>query len=181
MRSETAHPCIAPERSARRISRSSVPWRRSSRDESGAIDVGCRQHMLFDVECQQQSKLARFPAHWPCTSNRAARWICASANLLRLGFAPWRESVRGFTPAVSLLRASSPRQSRRGRVILHDSHKALCSSDLRAVDTEHWERRRELSCVLRIITILSFPLCTSGAGTRSCQRQERLRWKLPRS
>src|SRR5260370_4093500 len=43
MRSETAHPCIAPERSARRISRSSVPWRRSSRDGSGGIGVGIIQ------------------------------------------------------------------------------------------------------------------------------------------
>src|SRR5215472_5377686 len=84
MRSDTAHPCIASERSARRISRSRVPWRRSSRDGSGAIGVECRQQdSPPDVECQQQSKWSVWiPQRHDVISNTSSLAKLATGSLL---------------------------------------------------------------------------------------------------
>ena len=60
MRSEMAHPCSSPERSARKINRSSVPGKTSSRDWLAAIGVDARQQVnAVGVECQQQTLIPR--------------------------------------------------------------------------------------------------------------------------
>src|SRR5438270_3606449 len=68
MRSETAHPCIAPARRARRIRRSSVPCSGSSRGLSCAIDVEDLQQdlPLVVVGCQHQCEGLRCTSF--CTS-----------------------------------------------------------------------------------------------------------------
>src|SRR5215468_8093802 len=63
MRSETAQPCIAPLRTARRIKRSSVPCKRSIRDSPVVIVVDSRQQhygawcrMSTTIEVRQNGK-----------------------------------------------------------------------------------------------------------------------------